>query len=101
MRGKLIGALVVAGALATPVAAQAQGPVVVVGGGLVDVQVVDVLNNAEILNNNNVGVGVAAGVAAQVCGVTAQVGVIAEQVARTGAFECTNDAGTQAVTITQ
>ncbi len=53
------------------------------------------------MNDNQVGIGVAAGVAAQVCGVTAQVGVIAEQVARTGAFDCTNDAGDQSVVITQ
>ena len=93
MRGKFIGALAVAGALATPVAADAQGPVIT--GGLVDVTV----NN--VLNNNDVGIGVAAGVAAQLCGVTAQVGVISQQVARTGAFTCTNPAGDQTVTITQ
>jgi hypothetical protein len=95
MRGRLIGALAVAGALAVPVAAQAQPPAVIIGGGLVNVTV----NN--VLNENEVGIGVAAGIAAQVCGVTAQVGVIAEQVARTGEFECTNSANGNTVEITQ
>jgi len=90
----------VTGALAVPAAAQAQGPAVVVGGGLVNVQVVDLIDG-DVLSNNNVGVGVAAGVAAQVCGVQAQVGVIAEQLARGGDFSCENDAGTQGVDITQ
>lgn len=90
----------VAGALAVPVGAQAAPPAVVIGGGLVNVQVVDLIDG-DVLSNNNVGIGVAAGVAAQVCGVTAQVGVIAQQVARTGAFECTNSAGDQTVEITQ
>jgi|tagenome__1003787_1003787.scaffolds.fasta_scaffold20259433_1 hypothetical protein len=101
LRKKFAATLAVAGALALPVGAEAAPPPVVVGGGLVNVQVVDVLNNVDILNNNNVGIGVAAGVAAQVCGLTAQVGIIAQQVARTGAFTCTNDAGTQQVNITQ
>jgi hypothetical protein len=94
MRGRIIGALAVAGALATPVAAQAQ-PDVVIGGGLVNVAVNDVLND------NEVGIGVAAGIAAEVCGVTAQVGVIARQVARTGEFSCENSADGQTVDITQ
>ena len=95
MRGRLIGALAVAGALAVPVAAQAQPPAVVIGGGLVNVAVNDVLND------NEVGIGVAAGIAAQVCGVTAQVGVIAQQVARTGEFSCENSANGNTVDITQ
>ena len=65
-----------------------------------NVQVVDLIDG-DVLSNNEVGVGVAAGVAAQVCGVQAQVGVIAEQLARGGDFTCTNDAGTQRVDITQ
>ncbi len=64
-------------------------------GGLVNVTVNDVLND------NRVGIGVAAGIAAQVCGLTAQVGVIAQQVARTGAFECTNEATGDSVVITR
>jgi hypothetical protein len=75
-------------------AAHAQ-PDVVIGGGLVNVAVNDVLND------NEVGTGVAAGIAAEVCGVTAQVGVVAQQVARTGAFDCTNTANGNTVEITQ
>lgn len=92
------GTLAFAGATA-PIAA-AQGPPVVIGGGLVNVQVVNLING-DVLSDNEVGVGVAAGVAAQVCGLTAQVGVIAEQVARTGEFTCTNSAETREVTIEQ
>ena len=94
------GTLALAGATA-PVAG-AQGPPVVIGGGLVNVQVFDVIDgDVVVLSNNDVAVGVAAGVAAQVCGVQAQVGVIAEQLARGGDFECRNDAGTQGVDIEQ
>ena len=64
-----------------------------------NVQVVVI--DGDVLSNNEVGVGVEAGVAAQVCGLNAQVGVIAQQVLRTGRYECTNDAGTQEVLITQ
>ena len=87
------------GAVGAPAATA--DPVVVVGGGLVDVQVVNVLNNAEILSRNNVGIGVAAGVAAQVCGVAVQVGVLAPQLAGGDDFVCRNSAGTQEVRITQ
>jgi hypothetical protein len=100
MRRKIAAALAVTGALAVPAAAEAQGPPVVIGGGLVNVQVVDLIDG-DVLSDNNVGVGVAAGVAAQVCGVQAQVGVIARQLARGDDFSCTNDAGTQGVDITQ
>lgn len=62
-------------------------------GGLVNVTVNDVLNE------NRVGIGVAAGIAAQVCGLTAQVGVIARQIARTGGYECTNEATGDSVVI--
>ena len=70
--------LVVSLGLGGPMIAQAQQG----GVGLVNVFIDDVLSR------NNVTVNVAANVAAAVCGVTAQVGVIAEQIARTGAFEC-------------
>lgn len=68
--------------------------------GLVNVAIGDI-TTGDILSNNRVGIGVAAGIAANVCGVTAQVGVIASQVARTGAFECRNEASGQFVQITQ
>ena len=45
------------------------------------------------LNNNNIGVGVAANVAAEICGVQAQVGVLASQFARNGTSTCTSDQG--------
>ena len=57
--------------------------------GLVNVEIGDI-TTGNILSDNNVAIGVAAQVAANVCGVTAQVGVIAAQVARTGAFRCEN-----------
>jgi class 3 adenylate cyclase len=57
--------------------------------GLVNVAIGDI-ETGDILSNNRVAVGVAANIAANVCGVTAQVGVIAEQIARTGNFRCEN-----------
>jgi hypothetical protein len=56
--------------------------------GLVNVYIADLIYDTEILSRNQVGIGVAANVAAQICGLTAQVGVIAQQVARTGSFTC-------------
>ena len=100
MRRKIAAALAVTGALAVPAAAEAQGPPVVIGGGLVNVQVVDVIDDI-VISDNNVGVGVAAGVAAQVCGTEVQVGVLSQLLARGGQFACDNDAGTQEVVITQ
>lgn len=84
--------------LATP--AQAQP---VITGGLVNVTVVDLLdvNNNRILQN--VGVGVAANVMAQVCGtqVGANVLTILSGVAQGQEVECENEAGNQTVTIDQ
>jgi hypothetical protein len=89
-------ALTVSGvALATP--AQAQP---VITGGLVNVVVTDLIDG-DVASNNNVGIGVAAGVAANVCGVQAQVGVIAEQLARGGNVRCVAEAGDQQVDISQ
>lgn len=88
-------------AFAAPTVSQAQGPVI--AGGLVNVTLVNVLNNNTVLSYDrilqNVGIGVAANVAAQVCGVQVNVpvGVIASQVARTGqatACEIPNQDGT-------
>jgi len=59
--------------------------------GLVNVEIGDVLSH------NRVGIGVAANVAATVCAGVVQVGVIAEQIARTGAFECETRTGQQLV----
>src|SRR5262249_28575923 len=63
--------------------------------GLVNVYV----NN--VLTQNTVAVPVAAEVAAQVCGVTAQVGVVARQVAQTGSFQCTNQTNGDQLLITR
>jgi hypothetical protein len=50
--------------------------------GLVNVQIGDI-TTGDILSNDNVNVAVAANVAAAVCGVTAPVAVLAQQVFRT------------------
>ncbi len=84
-------------ALAPAVPAFAQGPVVT--GGLVNVTVSNLLNNNTILSYNNVGVGVAAGVAANVCGVA--VDVISTQLASGQNVSCTNPNQTEKVLITQ
>ena len=55
-------------------------PPVVIGGGLVNVQIVDVIDDIIVdIDDINVNVGVALQVAANVCGVA--VGVIAEDLA--------------------
>lgn len=75
-------------AFAAPNMSQAQAPVVT--GGLVNVTIVNVANDNTVLSYDNilqnVGVGVAANVAVLACGVQAviPVGVIAQQLARTG-----------------
>ena len=91
---KLIATLGISAALAfaAPSSAEAQGPVVT--GGLVNVTLVDVVDVGNVAVNllNNVGIGVAANVAAQVCGVqlTVPIGILAAQVAREGqATACT------------
>ena len=68
--------------------------------GLVNVAIGDI-TTGDILSNNRVAVGVAANVAANVCGVTAQVGVIASQIARTGQFRCENEQTSRFVQVTQ
>jgi len=86
-------------ALAPAVPAMASGPVVT--GGLVNVTVTDVANNNTVTLLNNVAVGVAAQVAANVCGVDATVGVLASAVGQnTGPVSCTTTTG-DIVTITR
>src|SRR3954453_10557782 len=82
-------------ALAPAVPAMAQGPVVT--GGLVNVTVTDVANN--VLSNDNIGVGAALKVAANVCGVG--VNVLATQLGTSGPVSCTNTLNGQRVDITQ
>lgn len=86
----IVSAALALGVIATPAIAQQSG--------LVNVEVGDVLTG-DILSNNRVGIGVAANIAANVCGVTAQVGVIARQVAQTGGYSCENETTNQFVQI--
>jgi hypothetical protein len=82
-------ALLVAGALSLGLAGPAAAQTTV-GDGLVTVAIGDI----EVLNNANIGV--AAEVAAQVCGVkVSQIAVLAEQVDRSGGTRtaCTTDQG--------
>ncbi len=81
--------LMLAGALgATAAPASAQGPIVT--GGLVNITIVDLIDG-DVLSDNNVALGVALGIAANVCDVNANV--LAEQL-RVGGAECDADATT-------
>ena len=100
---KRVQAMVFAGVLAVPMAstASAQRPVVV-GGGLVNVQIgtIDIIDNVEVrnvLNDLTVSIGVAANLAANICGVT--VGVLASDLARGGEVAC--ETADQFIDITQ
>src|SRR5687768_3558222 len=91
-------ALAVGGSLA--LASPANAAVRLCPGGLVNVTITDTLNNNEILTRNNIAVGVAANIAANVCDVN--VGGILGQLRDTGTATCnlTSDATDQLV-ITQ
>lgn len=91
---KWIATLAIGAALAagTPGTAEAQGPIVT--GGLVNITVTD-LNSGNILSNNNVALGVALNLAANVCGVG--VNVLATQLGTGGPVTC--QSATEAVTI--
>jgi hypothetical protein len=65
--------------------------------GLVNVAV----ETGDVLSNNRVGIGVAANIAANVCGNTVQVGVLAVQLAHNEGFECSNPDSGATVEITQ
>ena len=97
---RFAAAALATGALVVPVAlsssAAAAGPVIT--GGLVNVTVVDTLNDNEVLSNNNVSLGAALGVAANVC--DTNVNVLARQL-RSGGATCTSDASGQRVDIRQ
>jgi hypothetical protein len=67
-------------------------------GGLVNVTVTDTLNNNNILQDVNVGVGAALGLAANVCDVS--VAVLSAQLDR-GDATCTSTANGQRVDIKQ
>ncbi len=68
-----------------------------VTGGLVNITVVDLIDG-DVLSNNNVALGVALGLAANICDVN--VNVLAVQL-RNGGATCTADASGQQVTISQ
>ena len=93
---KLIAGLGIGAALAfaAPSTSEAQGPIVT--GGLVNVTVANVLTG-DILSSNNVALGVALGLAANICGVT--VNVLAAQLGPTGQAVCTAVSSGQQVTI--
>lgn len=81
----MLRAVMFAGALSVPMAATTSAqPPIVVSGGLVSVQVVDVLNNVTVnVEDVNVTVGAALQLAANVCNVS--VNVIAQQLKNGGA----------------
>ena len=87
-------ALALTGAMVTSTPANAQP---LVTGGLVNVVVTDVIDG-DVLSNNNVSLGVALGIAANVCDVN--VNVLARQL-RSGGATCTSDASDQRVEISQ
>ena len=100
---KIFQAALFAGVLAVPMAAvpSAQRPIVV-GGGLVNVQIgsIEIIDDVEVrnvLNDLTVSVGVAANIAANVCGVN--VGVLAADLGRGADFAC--ETADQFVDITQ
>jgi hypothetical protein len=79
-------------AFAAPTTAEAQGPIVT--GGLVNITVADLIDG-DVLSNNNVALGVALNLAANICGVA--VNVLATQLGNGGPVMCDN--GAQMVTI--
>ena len=85
----------------TMAASTAAQPPVVIGGSLVNVQIVDVIDNVVVnVEDINVNVGVALNLAANICDVS--VNVLADQL-KTGSASCDSvvDGTGQFVTITQ
>ena len=97
---RFAAAALATGALVVPVAlsssAGAAGPIVT--GGLVNVTVVDLLDFNRVVSDNNVSLGAALGIAANVCDVN--VNVLARQL-RSGGATCTSTASGQRVDISQ
>ncbi len=92
-------AVILAGAIAAPALpalgspASAAGPLFT--GGLVNVTVNDVLNN----NTVNIGLGVAAGIAVNIC--DTNVAAVIADIRDDGSATCTSTASGQTVEITQ
>ena len=93
---KFTATLFLTGALAVGSVAPMASAAPVVTGGLVNITVTDVANN--VLNNNNVALGAALTVAANVCNVP--VSVLATQL-NTGSATCTNTANGTSAAIRQ
>ena len=83
-------------AFAAPTTAEAQGNGPVVAGGLINVQIVDLIDG-DVLSNNNLSVTAALSVAANICGVA--VNVLAADFRQDG--EATCETATQQVILTQ
>jgi uncharacterized membrane protein len=88
---KLLATTFATALMAFGVAAPTAGAQPVIGGGLVNIQIVNVLNNNEV--NVQVPIGVAANVAANVCVGSLQVGVLASQLARGETVDCVAETG--------
>ena len=96
---KLFAAAALAGALAMPMAATTEAqPQVVVGGGLVNVQIVDAVDLTNVLTDINVAVGVAANIVANVCDTT--VNAVAVQLAQGDVVRCSGDIDGAPVNVT-
>ena len=94
---KLFGAAALAsGALAAGIGAPAAGAQPIITGGLVNVTITDVLNDNTV--TVQVPVGVALNLAANVCGVNANV--LAVQLQHDQTTDCSNGDQTSTVTIT-
>lgn len=99
MKRMMIASATAAMALAGPLAlAPSANAAPLFTGGLVNVTVTDVIDG-DVLSNNNVSVGAALGVVANVCDVN--VGGILGQLRDDGTATCTADGGGQRVDITQ
>ena len=83
LKVKVVAAAMMLGLAIAPAMAQQRQ------GGLVNVAIGDI-TTGDILSNNRVGIGVAANIAANVCGTAVQVGVLASVLAHGGSFDCNN-----------
>ena len=94
----LVGGLVLGSAVLLSPVAPAAASVDAQQAGLVNVDV----GGVRAVNGNQVGIGVAAQVAAEICNLSVgQVGILAQQVARQGTAQaCTIQQGNQQVPVT-
>ena len=86
LRAGLVAGALSVGLASTASTASAQQPPVVIGGGVVNVQIIDVIDDVEVVVQDiNVNVNPAVRIAANLCGLA--VGVIAEDL-QDGHVEC-------------